>query len=200
MIGAVPVEQPEPALVPVHLARDAAPGHSGFNEAIGHEFFSGDPDEADNASSFRTPSPADSHYALPDGLDGDDHLDDWAADDFSASSFDRDQSARHPDAAHTWAEPWYYRAIYSWGRAQFYGVIAFAALSMAILGGLVVGRLTGHLTPQSSTIVIVVAVVAAIALLMVSLLTAALNLLLLDLLRNIYRHQASSDSQSKAVR
>jgi hypothetical protein len=200
MVGAVPLERTEQSIVRIQALHPASPALSAIDSAITNGFFSGNDDDDDLEPSL--PDPADSHYELPvaNGGDEDVDFDDWSTDDIPARPFPDEPAVEPASVATSVSDPWYYKLIHAWGRAHFFSAIGFAALSLTAISCLVLARLTGNLKPESSALAVVVGIVAAIALLMISLSTTALNLLLIDLARNIHRLRVQADHNAKIVR
>jgi hypothetical protein len=104
-----------------------------------------------------------------------------------------------PDAAHSAASldpaeaevrlavPWYYRYIDAWGRFHFFTALGFAAVSLSILGFLLLRALVGGEVMHTSITALVVGCLGTIAFLLLSLSVAALAALLADLDKSV-RH------------
>jgi hypothetical protein len=202
VLGAVPLDQAATGIAKSLASSHAlSPAQSALNGAFAEGSFSGaDEDEDDLEAGL--PDPSDSQYELPVGVGDEDgaEFNDWSTDDMPARPGPGERRIEAGDSSSVPSDPWYYKFIHAWGRVHFFGAIGFAALSMTVIACLVLARLTGNLKPESSAIAIVVGIVGAIALLMISLSTTALNLLLIDLARNIHRLRVHSDDKSKIMR
>jgi hypothetical protein len=99
-----------------------------------------------------------------------------------------------------WSDPWSYRLITSSGRVLFFLALGFAALSLGLLGFLLIRILGGSPSGNSTTLALIIGSVAAVSFLFVSLSLTALNLLLAELARSLRRQRDPSERETGIVR
>jgi len=90
-------------------------------------------------------------------------------------------------------DPQFYNLIDSWSRICFLGVLGLGALSLVVIGVLLVRAVLGGQDINSSTTALILGFVGTIAFLLISFTTTALNLLLVDLARNTRRLRIHAD-------
>jgi hypothetical protein len=167
------------------------------------EGFSAGFDESEPAR--RGLGPGDSHYELSFALRdpvGDSGVD-WPAVSADDPQFGESPSGefveafgREVDAR----EPQYYRFIDSSGRFLFFGTLIFIIVSLPLFGFLLVHILGGGPAVNPAPLALIVGTIAAIAFLFISLGITALNVLLVDLARNIRRLRDHADQKAGIVR
>src|SRR5262249_15932523 len=97
-------------------------------------------------------------------------------------------------------DPWSYHFITSSGRLLFYGGLGLAGLSLPLLGFLLVRILAGSPAPGSTMLALVVGSLTAISFPLISLSMTVLNVLLVDLARNIRWLRDHAERETGIVR
>jgi hypothetical protein len=143
----------------------------------------------------------DSNYELTVSLEGE--LDDSQFEIPAVTVTDPPQSESRSSHAHALtgmeplsAEPQFYKRIDKWTRICFFGVLGLGALSLVVIGVFLGRALLGTQNINSSTTTLIVAFVGTIAVLLISFTTTALNVLLVDLARNVRRLRIHADGES----
>jgi hypothetical protein len=170
---------------------------------VADAFFAGF-DESEPA--IRPLGPDDSQYELtfsfqdPQGGSGVD----WPAEPADDPEFEAARSgefaASFSSGEVATSEPWYYRFIDSSGRLLFIGALILVIMSLPLLGFLLVHVLGGSAAVNPTTLALIVGSVAAMSFLFISLAITALNVLLVDLARNIRRLRDHADRKAGIVR
>jgi hypothetical protein len=93
-------------------------------------------------------------------------------------------------------EPRILRLIAAWGQPFLFGASILAVLSLPLFGFLLVRGLDGRPADILTTLVLVVGSVASITMMLISLSLLALNILLVDLARNIRRLRDHADREA----
>jgi hypothetical protein len=148
--------------------------------------------------------PGDSHYELTFTLgepSGESELD-WP----TASGESGDDEGRSGEVvaprsgAEGSADPWSYRLIASSSRLLVLGGLGFAALALLLLGFLLVRTLASGPISGSTTLALVASSIAAIAFLFITFALAALNVLLVDVARNLRWLRSHAERETGIVR
>ena len=179
----------------------AARATAAASSFVSDGYFAGwDEDEAP----MRLLGPGDSQYELTFTLGepiGETALD-WPAgsgEDAFADEGPSGEVAAARGRAGASLDPWSYRVIASSGRLMFYGGLGLAGLALPLLGFLL-ARILGDGASSTGTLALVVGSVAALAFLFLSLSMTALNILLVDLARNLQRQRDQAERETGIVR
>lgn len=143
-----------------------------------------------------------SNYELTVSLEGE--LDDSQFEISAVTVTDPSLSASRPPLAHRPSDteprppdPPFYDLIDKWSRICFLVVLGLGAVSLVVIGVFLGRALFGSQNVNTSTTTLIVAFLGTIAVVVVSFTTTTLNVLLVDLLRNIRCLRIHADRNSR---
>jgi hypothetical protein len=144
----------------------------------------------------------DSNYELTVSLEGE--LDDSHFELPTVTVTDRTASdspsanVHHPsDTEPLPPEPQYYNLIDEWSRICCLGVLGLGSLSLVVTGIYLVRALLEAQSITSSTIILIVAFVGTVVFVFITVTTTALNVLLVDMARNIRRLRIQAERSAR---